>query len=297
MRKNYINKFIEFKKHVRGLSDKTIDRYHATLLRNNKYFKSIWKDLLLPESIELKDIHSFITNESKRGISTRTTNDDLSVIRCYLDWLINIEEYGKEVLNPKKIFLKKFKQEKVWFFSGEQIEKILDCVNRGFWKSRRTQLRNKIAVYMLLYTWLRIGELVELRRSDINWNELQVVGKWWKRRTIYLKPELVDMLNMHMPILYNGSDYIFSNHTTKESKKGERCWAIKSMFWCMSKFLGFHVHAHLFRHTYAVKMFSLPWANIYNVASILGHSKITTTQIYLWVHDHELEKLQYSVEY
>lgn len=64
----------------------------------------------------------------------------------------------------------------------------------------------------------------------------------------------------------------------------------------MSKALWIHIYAHKFRHTFATGLLKLKWSNIYNIARLLGHKNISTTQIYIWYNNTELKNLQFSLK-
>ena len=145
---------------------------------------------------------------------------------------------------------------------------------------------------MFLQTWLRCHELAKIKVSEI-WESLQIVGKGGKLRTVYLRPELLEMIEEYLEERKRESEYLFDS--TKDWHIRE--WYIRTIFNKVSKKVWFHVHAHKFRHTFATDLLHIPWANIFNVATLMGHSRITTTQIYLWVDNSELKKLQFSLNY
>ena len=135
-------------------------------------------------------------------------------------------------------------------------------------------------------------ELAKIKVNEI-WENLQIVGKGGKLRTVYLRPELLEMIEEYLEERKRESEYLFDS--TKDWHIRE--WYIRTIFNKISKKVWFHVHAHKFRHTFATDLLHIPWANIYNVAKLLWHKEITTTQIYLWLDEWELKKLQFSLNY
>ena len=147
-------------------------------------------------------------------------------------------------------------------------------------------------VYLFLHSWLRCSELAKIKVHEI-WESLQVIGKWWKRRFVYLRPEILDLIYLYLGKRKKKSDYLFpwnkGNHIGRDQ--------INHIFSKMSKEIWIHIYAHKFRHTVATDLLHIPWSNIYAVSKILWHSRITTTQIYLWTDNMELKKLQFWLKF
>jgi integrase/recombinase XerC len=102
------------------------------------------------------------------------------------------------------------------------------------------------------------------------------------------------MIKLYLSKRKKKSEYLFPAHSWEDHMK---TWSIQNVYKKLSKQLGIHIHPHKFRHTFATDLLHLPWANIYNVAKLMGHKRITTTQIYLWVNDWELKKLQFWLKF
>jgi site-specific recombinase XerD len=180
----------------------------------------------------------------------------------------------------------------VGFFSEKEKNQIIKTVKEWVGVKDITQMRNRLLTYILMQTWLRCHELAKIKVSEI-WESLQIVGKGKKLRTVYLRKELLDMIGEYLSKRKRKSEYLFDS--TKEWHMRE--WSIRNIFNRMTKKLWFHIHAHKFRHTFATDLLHIPWSNIFNVAKLMWHSKITTTQIYLWVNDSELKNLQFRLDF
>ena len=285
MKENYIN----YIKYTRQLADDTIIFYEKWLKYLERYLVSISKSVDDPENIKLVDIYNFIEDLSKNWLSTKTIAGIINSTRAYMRYCKEIVEL--EVIDYHKIKAPKVREREIWFFSKEEKRIILDLVNRGVWKKEETQLRNKLLTYLFLYTWLRISELSKIKVCDI-WESLQVIGKGGKRRFVYLKPEILDLIYLYLGKRKKQSDYLFAwtkGHLGRIH--------IVHIFNKMSKECWVHIHAHKFRHTFCTDLLNVPWSNIYSVAKLMGHSKITTTQIYLWADNLELKQLQFWLKY
>lgn len=282
MKENYIN-YITY---TRQYADATITNYKKSLRYFERYLDSIGKDINKPECIKLVDMYNFMGWLSKNGLCAKTCAGIIDWVKIYL-------KYCKDVLELNIIDLHKVKSPKVpdreiWFFSKSDKEAILKLVNEWWGDREETRLRNKVIVYLFLHTGLRVHELAKIKVNEI-WESLQVIGKWKKRRFVYLRPEMLDLIYLYLGKRKKKSDFLFG---------GYKGWHINTdtinhIFQKMSKVAGIHIHAHKFRHTFATDLLHVPWANIYAVSKLMGHSRITTTQIYLGTDNFELKKIQF----
>lgn len=283
--------YLDFLLYNKWLSLNTIIRYRKSLKKFECFLWSVWKSLSRIYEIELSDVYLFIANERKVWLSTSSCNNSINAIRGYLRYCKNI--LNLNVLDPTKITWCKAPERNIWFFNKEQKILIKKAVNKWIWKKNITQLRNKLLTYMLMNTGLRVHELAKIKTEEI-WESLQVIGKWWKRRVVFLKKELLDMIDEYLSERKRNSEYLFDS--TKEGKHLRES-SIRRIYEQLTAKLWFHIHPHRFRHTFATDLLHIHWSNIYNVAKLLGHKRITTTQIYLWCEDTELKKLQFWLKF
>ena len=285
MVENYLNYIL----YIRGLSNRTFIKYKKALIRFDRYLRNIGKSIEKPQEIELADIFSFIEFMAKSWLQPSSSN-------AVIEWMKGYFKYLKEILNidvidHKKIIRCKVPERNIWFYNSDQKKEILKAVNEWVGVKESTKLRNKLLTYMLMMTWLRCHEVAKIKVSEI-WECLQVIGKWWKRRVVFLRKELLDMIGEYLKKRKENSEYLFEG-TYWHIKE----WSIRNIYIKMARRLGFRIHAHKFRHTFATDLIHTPWANIYNVARLLWHKRITTTQIYLWSEDAELKKLQFRLKF
>lgn len=285
-----IKRYLDYILYTRCLSRNTWIKEKKWLNKFECYLLSIWKTLEKPEEIKLIDILEFIASLRKSWLCQKSCNSVLDGVKGIFRYMRDILEL--DVLESKRIHYVKEPQKQIWFFNDKEKNLILDAVNEWIGKESIVKLRNRLLTYMFLQTWLRCHELAKIKVSEI-WESLQIVGKGGKLRTVYLRPELLEMIEEYLEERKRESEYLFDS--TKDWHIRE--WYIRTIFNKVSKKVWFHVHAHKFRHTFATDLLHIPWANIFNVATLMGHSRITTTQIYLWVDNSELKKLQFSLNY
>lgn len=285
-----IKRYLDYILYTRCLSQNTRIKEKKGLNKFEFYLLSIWKTLERPEEIKLTDIIEFIAYLRKSWLVQWSCNailDGVKGIFKYMKYILELD-----VLDNKEIRYIKKPDKNIWFFNEKEKRLILNTVKEWIGKGSIVKLRNKLITYMFLQTWLRCHELAKIKVSEI-WENLQIVGKWWKLRTVYLRKELLEMIEEYLDKRKRKSEYLFDS--TKEWHIRE--WSIRNIFNKLTKKLWFHIHAHKFRHTFATDLLHIPWSNIYNVAKLLGHKRITTTQIYLWLDDWECKNLQFSLNY
>lgn len=288
-----IEQYIDHILYVMWLSKLTAITYQYSLIEFNNFLKSLWKTLDNPEWITLVDINKWIIEQ--KDLNNKTINKRLASIKGYLNWL---RDNNSDVLDPSAIKCLKKVDRPIGYFSQQEKKKILKFVNEGYWNCEEIQLRNKLLVYVLMFTWLRIHEALNIKTKDVQ-ESIQIIGKWWKHRWTFFRPEILDIAKEYLNKRKTYSEYLFCTvWNNKHSKRWEKLdtSSARVMFMRMSKALWIHIYAHKFRHTFATGLLKLKWSNIYNIARLLGHKNISTTQIYIWYNNTELKNLQFSLK-
>ena len=148
--------------------------------------------------------------------------------------------------------------------TDEQIEIVYRTISSTDSEKRN---RDYMLFHILLHTGLRRKELVDLTPQDIHEDHIKVrQGKGKKDRMVYIPKDFYQELRSYIKT----NDDIFNMNLNMFTKVFQR----------LSKRVGFHVHPHLIRHTYAVRCLRCG-INIYTLQQQLGHSSLETTQVYL----------------
>ena len=289
-----IEEFIEYMLYNLGLSMNTWDSYQYALTTFWRFIKRFKHNIDKPESITYEDINKRVL--SQKGLNNKTINTRLCSIRRYLKWCKDLKNI--DCIDWNKILSLKEEDTSVWYFSEIEKRKILKLVDDWYWNSEEIKLRNRLLIYILMFTWLRIQEALNLKTKDVK-ESVPIIWKWKHLRYTFLRPELLDLAQEYIDKKKHYSDYLFS---TVWNSKHSKVWmqlnqtTTAEFFIKISKILWFHVHAHKFRHTYATSLLHLKGSNIYNIAKLLWHKNIATTQIYLWCDDQELKKLNFALK-
>ena len=148
---------------------------------------------------------------------------------------------------------------------------------------------------MLLYTWLRVSELCNIKLDDVK-KELQVIWKNSTIRLVYLFQDHVNILRLYL-FLREGkkiqSDYLFCSHSSNSKWKKLSRNTVESIVreaW-EKAWLSEPVWPHKLRHTFATDLLRR-WWNIYYIKELLWHASVTTTQNYLSATNKDLQKTQ-----
>jgi len=157
-------------------------------------------------------------------------------------------------------------------------------------KYTKNGLRNYCMMLLMLKAGLRCAEVLNLEITDINWSsgELKIrEGKGQKDRIVWLNETIIDFLRNYLEKKQDRQKLLFS------SKYGNHVDSsyLRKMVKRYAKKAGIEkdIHPHTLRHTFAT-YFYRKTKNIRMLQKILGHSDISTTQIYTHIVDHELEE-------
>lgn len=270
----YIDRFILYLKTERTASENTIDAYKRDV---NQFLLFTARS---PDSVMESDIEDYISSMSKSGLSPFSITRKISSLRVFFHFL-QAEGIVKD--DPTEtIDAPRTERKLPDILEPFEIEKIIRTVDL----STPFGLRDRACLELLYGCGLRISELLSLRMEDVFLDEMfvRVLGKGKKERLIPLGEKARRAL---MDYLKNGRVYFF-----KKNKKTPLIFLSKSGknlsrmgFWKrLQSYLriagiGKRVTPHTFRHSFATHLLE-GGADLRAVQIMLGHSDISTTQIY-----------------
>jgi site-specific recombinase XerD len=168
--------------------------------------------------------------------------------------------------------------------------------------NKRSGVRDHAILEMLFSTGLRVSELVGLNRDSVNLNsgEFTVIGKGRKARTVYLSPSAIRWIKQYMGTRGDGYKPLFLRYSGKTMESGDTDGnslrlTVRSVQRLVKKYItraGISVDAtpHTLRHTYATGLLK-EGADLRSVQELLGHSNVSTTQIYTHVTNFQLHEV------
>jgi integrase/recombinase XerD len=273
----YIKQFISYLKIEKGLMANSIDAYQRDVEKLKCYSEDLKIDIL---AIKLKDLQGFISELNDLGLAARSQARIISGIKHFFSFLILedlITDDPTDLLEMPKIGMKLPEVLEV-----EEIEALLASIDL----SKNEGHRNKAIIETLYSCGLRVSELVNLKFSDIYFDEgfIRVLGKGNKQRLVPVSEQVEYEINLytknirnHQEIKPGNENYVFLN------RRGAKL--TRNMIFIMIKDLALkiglkkNISPHTFRHSFATHLIE-GGANLRAIQEMLGHESITTTEIY-----------------
>lgn len=274
-------------------SFKTIENYQRYLGK----FIDFLGDMEV-ESIELDDVRNFrhYLNHLPKNLSVNTINYHLIAIRAFFKYLALRD---LQVLVADKIELPKTIRPKVEFLNIDEIERLRQALKGDNIKD----IRNMAMLELFFASGLRISELVSLNKSDIDFKtkEFVIRGKGGKLRPAFLTNEAVEILQIYLNRRKDNFKPLFISFRFKPSVVGNKIeidkyrlstYRVQEIIRTASKKAGIikKVTPHTLRHSFATKLLN-NGADIRSVQEMLGHSSVSTTQVYLHVTNKKLKEI------
>jgi site-specific recombinase XerD len=198
-----------------------------------------------------------------------------------------------EALAPEKIELGKVNRAQVESLSKRDVVKLRDEVDT----SSETGMRDLAIIDLLLASGLRVSELSKLNREDIDSDtrEFTVRGKGNKDRLVFVTKNCMNTISNYLSARSDNLQPLFIQYSrfSEASRDGDyRRLTPRSIQRLLAKYgkhagIKTNVSPHKLRHTYATRLLT-NGADIRSVQMLLGHSDISTTQIYTHLTDKEL---------
>lgn len=265
----------------KNLSNKTISAYSNDIIQFEKYLLNCQKTLLTATN---DDIYIFLND---KNLKSKSYNRKITSIIEFYKYLSMINVDFKIEINR----LHHIKNDKVY----PRIIKIEDIKNMiAVCDQSLIGQRNKVIIMMLYISGIRVSELCNLTYNEVNLDEgfIRLIGKGNKEKIIpvgdILKIVLSNYTNNIRPLILNGlkSLYVFVN-SEGEILTRQTVYNIIKQSACKAN-IKLKVTPHTLRHCFATHMLE-NGADIRSVQELLGHSDISTTQIYLNIANQQIK--------
>lgn len=271
----------------------TIECYLRSLMLLDDYIKnlSFWeRGVEYPHTIELEDIEEFAEMQKLRGKEIRTVNNYLAWIKTFLNYCNYV---WLRVLDSRRVLLAKAPDYHINALEEKDMKKLLEFMRNDTRKSEVIRMRDFWIALVLVYWWLRVSELCNLKVKE-RWDRIQIVGKWGSRRLVHLYDDYVKVVDLYLFLrrkIKINSDYVFVSHSNNSKWKPLDRVSVENIIKDAWKKVWLEVRPHKLRHTCATQMLE-HGGEIEYISQILGHKHITTTQIYLDYSNDKLRKTQ-----
>ena len=291
-----INEFAKWLNNTKGFSKSTIEVYIRSITLLDDYIKELTfgeRGVEYPHTIQIEDIEEFAEREKLRWKSVKTVNNYLAGIKMYLKfcmykWLYTIDH--------RRVLFAREPEYKITALSEADSKKLLNHMKTDNKKDELTRLRDYAMCLILIYGWLRVQELCDIKVEDVK-EYMQVIWKGWSRRLVCLYQEHIHVIELYLFLrrkIWINSDYVFVSHSNNWKWKPLTRWSVECIIKKAWKEVGVVVRPHKLRHTCATQML-LHWWNIAYISQILGHKNLKTTQTYLDYANEELMKTQHLI--
>ena len=278
-----VEEFLRYLLIDKGYSKNTIESYKKDLDKFVIYNKN--KDI---NNINNDDLKEYVKYLNKINLNEKSIARNISCIKSFYKFLL-IEKYITNNCSDS-IFLPKLKKSLPNILTEEEVLKLLDIKLEDSFS-----YRNKAMLELMYATGLRVSEIINLKLQDIDLSDdiIRTFGKGSKERIIPVGEYAKDYLIKYIYDIRNNmlkgipSEYVFlNNHGSKMTRQGF-FKIIKKI--ANEKGIKKELSPHTLRHSFASHLLKYG-ADLRTIQELLGHSNISTTQIYTHITNEELKE-------
>ncbi|MDD6388252.1 MAG: tyrosine recombinase [Bacilli bacterium] len=272
-----LNRYKIYLKTIKKFSDNTIDAYIHDLLKLKKFTK---KDLIKTTKSDLEKF-----NKTLNELDPKSKARVISSIKSFYKYEMIKGNVCENISNV--LIIPKFKKSIPDILSIEEVDKLLDIEVLD-----HISARNKAMLELMYASGLRVTELINLKPNDVDLenNTVRTMGKGKKERIIPIGDYATFAVKNY---LYNyrpdnkKCDYLFLNNHYNQMTRQGFFKVMKKLL--LEKGINIKFSPHTLRHSFASHMLS-NGADLRTIQELLGHSNISTTEIYLYVNSKEIRK-------
>lgn len=298
----FLNSYLVHLKVVKQLSERTIYEYYFDtrlflkyVHKNNIDSDTATEDIDITDmsvdelrNISVTDVYNFIFYVSdERQNKNHARYRKVSALRSFFKYLTKTKHIT-EVDPTRDIDIPSPKTPLPKFLSLDESMKLLETSNN------RDSLRDYCIITLLLNCGMRLSELIGINIKDIDFteNRMKVLGKGKKERMIYLNSACISALRNYLEIRNDNPKAVdepalfISNQNRRISKR--RVQQIVENTVKASELDGKGITTHKLRHTAATLMYQYGEADILTLKELLGHSSISTTEIYTHLNNEQV---------
>ena len=284
----YLDLFLDHLRVERGLSAHTIEAYGRDVSRFLRFLEE--RGIKGPEAAARSTIMSHFLELSRLGIGTRSRARALSAVKGFYSFLLKEDLVGEDpagdLESPKSA------RHLPQFLSPREVEDLIKTPNA----SQPGGLRDRAMLELLYAAGLRVSELisVEMGRINLEAGYMRTMGKGSKERIVPIGDEAVFWINRYVEeargTLLHGrhSPYLFLNR--RGGKLSRQYFWRKIKEYAGAAGIVKNISPHTLRHSFATHLLA-HGADLRSVQMMLGHSDISTTEIYTHVTNERLKKM------
>ena len=272
-----ITKFIEYLEYEKGYSKKTIISYEKDLELFNKYLKE--NKITNINKIDYNTIRKYLGYLHDEKYEASSVSRKISALRSFFKY--NLKE-NIITNNPMTLISNPKKEKKLpKYLNYEEIEKLLNSIELD----TKEGIQERLIIELLYSTGIRVSELVNIKIKDIkiHENQISILGKGNKERIVLFGKKAKDLIKLYMTTYkeyYKGNilnEYLLINKKGKQLTTNKIELIVKDAL--KKSALKLNISPHTLRHTFATHMLD-SGADLKSVQELLGHSSLSTTQVY-----------------
>lgn len=291
-----IGQFHAFLLTEKRVSTNTFYAYKRDLEQFDSFLHSEQLDLV---TISKKHIVSFLKMLKDQGLGAKTLSRKISSLKIFFRFLFESNKIEHNI--TQTVVFPKIEKTLPTYLTEQEIEKLLDAANKD---STPKGIRNKVMVYVLYATGMRVSELVSITVEQIHFDTgfISVMGKGSKERMIPVPQSILDLVHYYLDHVYaklipsnaaipNGKRYLFAAAYGNKIKPISR-----QTFWLLLKkilaraAIFKNISPHSLRHSLATHLLQ-KGADLRSLQILLGHQNLATVQVYTHVSNPEIRKV------
>ncbi len=298
-----VEDFLTYCEVIKQYSPNTVRNYRHTLERMVDFFEKIkitkTKDIDLLAVNRYRQYLAKQTSIRKHQLSLKTQTYQIVVLRSFLKYMLKQRNL---VLNPNSLELPKTRMRRIEFLSDQEIQTLIRTIINDHKVPEIQRKRNQAIILTIFGSGLRLSELLNLKKHDlpIQDNRLIIQGKGGKVRTTFLSPYSQQAIQEYLQVRTDDNPYLFIAHSknVQPTKNHHPLTSrmVQLMLQRYARLAGIfkHITPHTLRHSFATKIL-FEGGDLRSVQTLLGHSNISTTQIYTHVSDWQIQNLYTKV--
>lgn len=283
----YVDEYITFLKIEKGLSDASLSSYRQDL----KHYSNYLSDMEIPsiEKVDTEILIQFIKFLTEKGLSAKTISRTQSTLRNFHQFLLN--QNIIEVNPAVKLTAVRGEKKLPEYLTIEEMEILLNTPDAS-----PAGMRDSTLMEVLYASGIRVSELISIKNADVNTEMgfIRVSGKGSKERIVPITDFVAQKLDHYTTevrpqlLKTNDNDDLFiTNRGRGFTRQG--LWKTIKKYELMSG-IRKNITPHTFRHSFATHLIE-NGADLRAVQEMLGHSDISTTQVYTQISTTKIREM------
>lgn len=291
-----VTRYLTFLQSEENKSPLTILSYSRSLQLTTQLMNVKTPEQITKENVQKlkQELHEYRTKQGT-GLTVRTKNHHLTILRAFLRYMIQEEE--RDVYPPDRIRRLKDEERKIKVLSIEELQRLIAAPDT----STRIGKRDAAILEMFFSTGLRLEELRQLNRKDINFKtaEVPVRGKGRRVRVVFITDNAAHALKRYLESRVDHLVPLFirSDRTAAQAlPPGEEFRISRTTLadiikrYASEAGIACNPSPHTLRHSFATQLLQ-SGADLRSIQELLGHKDVTSTQIYTHVTNPQLKKV------